>query len=196
MATEPGTHIEFVNYPVLHGLESKAAGREIYVPKPHIRIRVAGYDKQSFFGPVNEQIKAQYAEEWERWQKGQEEPMTGTPLERWPQMTPEMVANLKGLNFRTVEDVAAAADFAVQKIGMGGYKLRDDARKFLSLAQAAADVGQLDELREANKEKDEALRLQGEQIATMQKQMADLLARLPKAEDEPKPRGRPRKVEA
>lgn len=195
MAAPAGTHIEFFHLPVIHGLESKAAGREVFVSKPHVRIKVAGQDKDVFVGPVNEQIKRDYAEEWEKFQQGNELPLVGTPLERWPFLTPERVLNLKSLNFRTVEDVAAAPDFAVQRIGMGGYALRDEARKFLSLAQASADVSHMEELRAAVAAKDEALRLQGEQIAAMQVQMAELLARTAKEPEEPK-RGRPKKVEA
>ena len=179
---EPGVHVVFEMYPVLHGLESKAAGREVYVDRPHARISVAGYDKDEVFVPANAQIQARFPEEWEAFQKGAEEPATGTPVNRWPQLTVSQVKMLQNLNIRTVEDVATLSDISLQKIGQGGQKLRADAQKFLSLAQAAADVEQMDELRQMNKSLMDDLAAVKETMAALQKQAADHAAEVQKAE--------------
>lgn len=197
---EPGVHVEFEMFPMLNGIKSKEAGREIYDEKPHVRIRVAGNDKEEFFGPVNEQIRQRFPEEFASWQKGNEVPLTGTPVERWPQITQAQVKNLKALNIRTVEDLATLPDFGLQKLGMGAQKLRSDAQRFLSLAQQAAEVAQVDELKDT-------ITRQNEQMAKMQEQIAALMAaQAPKAEpapgavepqaEEQKRRGRPPKVQA
>jgi hypothetical protein len=172
---EPGVHVQFVMHPVVHGVMSKEAGREVCVDKEYVYIRVAGNDKEVIFRPVNDQVKARFPQEYEAWKKGQAEPTTGTPIDRWPQLTPGQAANLKGLNIRTVEDMATLSETGLQEVGMGARKLQEDARKFLSLAQAAADVGQLDELREAVASKDIQLKQQADAIATLQAQMAELL---------------------
>jgi len=149
---EPGVTTRFVNYPVLDAFQSKGAGRQIFVDKPHVYITVAGQDKEKFFGPVNEQIKARFPDEWEAFQRGTEMARTGTPIEQWPQMTPSQVQTLKVLNIHTVEDMATLSDAGLSKIGPGGVKMRADAQKYLNSAQTSADAAQVDELRAQNAE--------------------------------------------
>lgn len=147
---EPGVHAEFEMFPLLNGLESKSAGREVYTDKPHVRIRVAGYDKDEFFGPATPEIQARFPEEWEAFKRGNEPITHGTPIDRWPQLTPSQVRMLKQLNIRTVEDMASLPDVGLQKVGMGAQKLREAAQKFLSLAQTAADLGRMEEIQAEN----------------------------------------------
>lgn len=177
-AREPGVHVQFEMLPVLHGIESAAHGREIYVDEPHVRVRVAGMDKDEWVSPVNEQIKARFPEEWEQFQKGMEAPKIGTPLHAWGQMTPARIKNLEGFNVYTVEDIAVLSETAIQKIGMGARKLQEDARKFLSLSQTSADVKKLEELEKTNAE-------QAQAIKDLQAQMAELLK--PKGKKKPPP---------
>lgn len=193
---EPGVHVEFEMHPVVHGVLSKEAGREVCVDKEFVRIRVAGNDKEVIFRPVSDQIKARFPQEYEAWKRGQVEPTTGTPIDRWPQLTPGQAANLKSLNIRTVEDMATLSETGLQKVGMGARKLQDDARKFLSLAQNAADVGQLEELREAVAAKDLQIAQMGETLATLQAQVAELMKpRTEEPETPPVRRGRQPKAE-
>lgn len=168
---EPGVHVTFEMFPMLHGLQSKEAGREIFVDKPHARIRVAGYDKDEFFGPANEQIRARFPEEWDAFQRHAEAPTSGTPIGNWPHLfsQPSQVKNLMSLGFRVVEDLAAASDMALQKVGHGAYKLRDAARTYLSGAQVAADTAQVDELKAANATLEAKLAELSAQVAALSK---------------------------
>ena len=177
-------------HPMLHGLQSTAAGREVFVDKPHIRIRVAGYDKDEFFGPVTNQMKERFPEEWDAFQRKVEAPSVGTPVGNWPHLfsQPSQVKNLLSLGFRTVEDLAAAADMALQKIGMGGYKLRDEARKYLSQSQTQADVARLEELEAKSAADAQTLADQAAKIAALEAQMAEILKAQTDAEAPRKPR--------
>lgn len=162
---EPGVHVEFVMHPVVHGLKSQEEGREVCVDEPHVKIRVAGNDKEEFFGPVNEQIRARFPEEWGAFEKGLEAPKIGTPIDHWPRLSnqPSLARLLKNLAIFTVEDMAGCTDAALQKVGMGGQKLREDAKRFLELARATADSSQVDTLRQENamlKEQFEAMKAQ------------------------------------
>ncbi len=174
---EPGVHVTFEMYPVVHGVESKSSGREITIDKPHVRIRVAGNDKEEFFGPATDQMKARFPEEWEAFERGNQVARHGTPLERWPQMTPSMVRTLKNLNILTVEDMATLSDAGLQKVGMGAQKLRTDAQRFLSLAQASADLEQMDEIKAQNA----ALM---ERLAALEKAAAEKPAKVPRKKRE------------
>lgn len=162
---EPGVHVEFVMQPVVHGQKSLEEGREVCVDKPHVRIRVAGNDKEEFFGPVNEQIRARFPEEWSAFEKGMTAPRIGTPIEDWPKlsMQPSLVRMLKNLAIFTVEDMAGCSDAALQKVGMGGQKLREDAQKFLTLAKSTADTSKVEALERENADlKDNMAKMQAQ----------------------------------
>jgi hypothetical protein len=78
--------------------------------------------------------------------RGQQEVRVGTPIEQWPQLTPSQVLMLKQLNIYSVEDVASLSDENVRNVGPGGYKLRDDAARFLKTATIAVEAGKMEEL--------------------------------------------------
>jgi hypothetical protein len=184
---EPGVHVEFLNHPCIHGVESKAAGREVYVDKPHVKIHVAGEGRMNeWFGPVTEQIKQRFPEEWAMFEKGAEAPRIGTPLGAWGGIGAATAKNLESIGFYTVEDLASASDMALQKVGMGARKMQEAARKFLSVSQSTADLEKLDEVREENA----ALKARAEEQA---KQLADLAAKVAALTVE-KPKGK-RKTE-
>lgn len=157
---EPGVDVEFVNHPMLHGIKSAEEKRQVFVDVPHVRIKNAGQDKQVFFGPVNEQHEARFPEELAAFLKGNQVAKTGTPIEQWPQITPSQVLMLKNLNVFSVEDVATLSDEGVGNVGPGGFKLRDDARKFLVQSMTTADLARMDEVQAelaAAKEREKAL---------------------------------------
>lgn len=197
---EAGIHAIFEMVAVVNGVKSREAGREVCDDKPHVRIRVAGNDKEEFFGPVREEHKKRFPEAWEAFQKGCEVAKSGTPLERWGRVTPSLNRHLKNLNCYTVEDVASISDIGLQKIGPGGNELRREAQKFLSVNQTAADVARLDDLSAEN------VTLK-EQLAELQRQVGALMAAQapkepdsevhanPEIADAAPRRGRPRKAE-
>jgi hypothetical protein len=168
---EQGVYVQFVMYPMVHGIKSQEEGREVCVDKPHVHIRVAGMDKDAFFGPVTDQIKARFPEEWEWFQKGVDAPKEGTPIKHWPKLThqPSLVRLLENLSIFTIEDLAGCSDAALQKIGMGANALRIDAQKFLALSKTSADAAKMEALEKQNAD-------QGEQLAALQAQMTELLA--------------------
>lgn len=182
---EPGVQVEFFLHPVLQGRESQDAGREIYKDAPHVRVRVAGQDKSEVVKEVTEKVKARFPEEWAAFEKGMEAPAHGTPIEQWGRITPSLGRTLRNINIRTVEDIASLSDAGVAEVGPGGFKLRDDARKFLSLSQASADLSRMEDLEKSNKEKDDALRTQAGQIAALESQVAQLVAAQSKADETP-----------
>ncbi len=178
-----GVHATFELHPILQGVESKQAGREIYKDVPHCRIRVAGQPKSEFVGPVTDELKVRFPREWDAFQRGVEAPTHGTPLSVWGRITPSLLRTLNALGIKTVEDMASVADLALGEIP-GGFKLRDEARKFLSLSQSAADVTRLEELEAKHAEDKATIQAQGQKLAELQEQMAEFLRA--SAEKEPK----------
>lgn len=188
---EPGVNVQFVKEEVVHGVMSKEAGREVMIQKDFVRIKVAGNDKEDFFGPATVEMQKRFPEEWEAYQKGVGPERVGTPIRRWPQLTQNQVRNLESHAIYTVEDMASVADGLLENLGMGARKLREDAQRFLSLAKTAADLDRLDAIEQQNAE------LQAQNTA-LQSQLADVLARLPKpvAEEAAEPAEPPRKRRA
>ena len=87
-----------------------------------------------------------HQELWEktyaRWQDGQEAPVDGTSIKDWNAISPAQCQNLINAGCRTIEDLAAANDEAMRRLGMGANDLRNKAKAWL---QAAKDHGPLTE---------------------------------------------------
>lgn len=81
-------------------------------------------------------FKAQYA----AWKDGREAPLDGTPIIRWPAVTPAQVKDLLGLKIKTVEDLAAANEETLKRLGMGARALKQQAVEWLA---SANDIGKV-----------------------------------------------------
>lgn len=73
-----------------------------------------------------------YAEAIERWEKGQELPVDGTPIKTWTALSPAQVKNLIDANVLTIEALAAANVETVTRLGMGGLVLKQTAERWLA----------------------------------------------------------------
>jgi FtsZ-binding cell division protein ZapB len=172
---EPGTHVKFVMNPVVHGIKSQEAGHEVTVDEPFVEVKIAGMDKDAFFGPVTKYWQDRFPEEWAAFQAGAEAPKTGMPLNHWARLRnqPSQIRALQNLSIYTVEDLASCSDAGLQRIGMGAHQLREDAKRLLLLSQTEATVERTEALERENAD----LKAQ---FAAMQAQMAELLATKPK----------------
>ena len=112
------------------------------------------------------EFKAAYA----AWKEGKEIPVNGTPIVAWPVASPAQIKMLVENNIRTVEDLAAANEEAISRLGMGGRALKDRAGIWL---QSSADQGKLTE--ELN-----ALRIEKKDFVERQKKLEETVAKLTK----------------
>lgn len=81
-----------------------------------------------------------FKEKFKAWKEGREVPVDGTPLTMWPALTPAQLKDLQGLHLRSVEDLAAANEEVIRRLGMGGRALKQQAVEWL---KAANDVGKV-----------------------------------------------------
>jgi hypothetical protein len=128
-------------------------------------------------------FELQYAE----WKKGNELPREGTPVRTWQMCTREASSRLIAAGITTVEDLAQFPDTGLGAIGMDGRYLRDMARSWITEAK--------DKGANAKALADANIRI-AELSATVSEQsrrIDNLMSRL--ETDEPRPRGRPRKVD-
>lgn len=117
-----------------------------------------------------------YRDVYKQWSEGQEIPETGFPIRNWSMLSPSQVANLIAMNIRTVEDLAAANDEALDRMGMGARALRDRAVDFFKSTQQNIHAAELEKLRvradgleEDNKRLAEIVKSQAAKIAELEK---------------------------
>lgn len=118
-----------------------------------------------WFANLREQVRqGRFPQEWLRnfqeqynaWKSGREIPLHGSPVANWPAASPAQVRALQAANLLTVEDLAAANEEALHRLGMGGRALKQRAVEWLA---AAAGTGKI-----------------AEEVAALKQQNADLLA--------------------
>ena len=162
-ALDKRLYVNFYVRAVMNHFKSAEQGRPIYDEKEYCRIIIPG-DKNSVFDqPATAEHRLRFEPQYARFQKGQEQAVSGTPLEVWPQMTVGQVAELKAMHVTTVEQLAEMSDETAQKF-MGNHKLRAKAQAFL--AAAAGDSQNTKMALELEKRDSEiaAMKMQMEQL--------------------------------
>lgn len=79
-----------------------------------------------------------FQDHYSAWQKGQEPALDGSPIEQWPPLSPAMLKMCREARIRTVEDLAAANEETLMRLGMGGRALKEKAQAWLT---ASSSVG-------------------------------------------------------
>jgi hypothetical protein len=180
--------------------ESEVAGRPIFKEFDFVRICVPGDNLTEIDTYAQESHKQRFPRQWAHYQNqmaGQES-VIGTPIEEWTLISRSQAEELKGIKFRTVEDVANCSDQQLQRIGMiagmSPHNFREKAKAFLNLASDSAEVAQREAELQALKEENAKIKAETDaKLAQMQEQMSALLAAV--AEKKPKTR-KPKVVEA
>jgi len=180
--------------------ESIAAGRPIFKEFDFVRICVPGDNLTEIDTYANESHKQRFPRQWAHYQNqvGNQEQIIGTPVEQWTLISRSQAEELKGIKFRTVEDIANCSDQQLQRIGMiagmSPHSFREKAKAFLNLANDSAEVAQREAEMQALKEENAKIKAETEaKLAQMQEQMSAILAAV--AEKTPKNR-KPKVVEA
>ena len=173
--------------------ESIAAGRPIFKEFDFIRICVPGDSLTEIDTYANNSHKMRFPRQWAYYQNqvGSQEQIIGTPIEQWPLVSRSQADELKGIKFRTVEDVANCSDQQLQRIGMiagmSPHSFREKAKAFLNLATESAEVSQREAELQALREENAKITAETEaKLSKMQDQMEALLAAV--AEKQPKTR--------
>lgn len=173
--------------------ESQAAGRPIFKEFDFVRICVPGDNLTEIDTYAQESHKARFPRQWAHYmnQTAGHEQIIGTPIEEWTLISRSQAEELKGIKFRTVEDVANCSDLQLQRIGMiagmSPHGFREKAKQFLNLATESAEVAQKEAEMQALREENAKIKAETDaKLAAMQEQMSALLAAV--AEKTPKQR--------
>jgi hypothetical protein len=181
-----------------NNFRSEQEGRPIFDDVIYIKKMVPGDSLSIIDRPMYESDKNEFPMQWAHFQNKQEgdQMVSGTPLIEWPIISTAQAEELRAMKFYTVENIAAASDAQLQRIGMmagmSPHSFRDKARLFLNKAKDLADDSKREEELATLREENAKIKSETDaKLAAMQEQMANILA----AVGEKKPRGRKPKVE-
>jgi hypothetical protein len=156
-------------------IASVREGRRCFREEERVEIYMPGNNLNIPVHRVTDEHRQRWPKEYEAFKAGREPVLNGTPIEEWPALNRAQVAELKYLNFRTVEEIADANDLSLQRIGMGGRTLRDRAKAFLDDAHAIAVVekttAELDKRNAENESLKMQVAQQGELLGRLQAQL-------------------------
>ena len=166
--------VKFYTAPRRSITKSKEMGRPIYEEETFIQIMQPGNKDSIVIRPATVRDKQRFAEHYRKFTaREDQEAIEGTILEEWAMVSRSQVNELKYLNIRTVEQLAAISDSNAQGI-MGISVLKGKAQKWLESAEKNATA---------------------EKLAAMEAKYQSLLERL-EGDEAPKKRGRPKKEES
>ena len=162
--------------------KSEKAGKEVRGKKqPFVRISKPGDNTSVYETAVRDDHKARWPQKWLAWQikEGLIEGISDVPgwkLEDWDVLKGKetQVHELKYLRFSTVEQLAGASDAQIQRLGIGGIGLREQARTSLKERSRA-------EYKTEMEAKEKELAEMKAQQAVMMDQLKQLQALLPVA---------------
>lgn len=167
--------VRFYRKPILNESKSSEAGRQIYDEVDYIRIITPG-SRDDFHTEVTDTYKRRFSDQWEKYQKAQDQTQTGTPLDIIPWLNVSQVEELKFFNIHTVEQLVGASDNVAQKF-TGFHKLQERANLFLN---AAAGEAEKTKLTSELAKRDSQIAVQADQIAALSKQMEEMQKKLSK----------------
>lgn len=178
MSNPQGVFVEFYTEAVEFKAESEKEGRPIFREVPFIRIQHPGDRNNVLETKATDHYKQKYAREWREFESRGANEVIGTPLSQWPPVTKSQVKEAEYFGVRTVEQLAAVNDAALQKIGMGWRELRTKALAYLDAAAGNA-----------------AQSAQAAENERLRAEMAALKASFEAMQADKPSRGRPRKEE-
>lgn len=164
--------VKFYLHPRQNKAKSIEAGRPIFEDVEYIRIMVPGDKDNIVERPARESDRARFPRQYDAFKRGEGDALVGTPLAAWPSIARSQVEELAFFGVKTVEQLASMSDTQIQKF-MGLRELRTKAKAYIELAAGNAPLEKM----QAELESRDAT------IATMQKQIADLQARIEKDDD-------------
>ncbi len=151
----PSLHVEFFTDAVENKSKTKAEGRPIYEDREFIRIKFPGDKQRVHVAPANEGYRRDpntnewvtYAQEfpkhYQAFKDNVEYHGEGTPLAEVPFLTDSKRKELRALNIYTAETLAGLDGAQLEKLGMGGRELKNQATAWLDKASGSADITRL-----------------------------------------------------
>ncbi len=162
--------VKFFYKNVQNKMETVKQGRAIFKEKTYIEIRVAGQRDALVCRPATYNDKQRFALHFDAFEKRVAPPTEGTPLMEWNSVSRSQAEELAFIHIKTVEQLSTVKDSNIRNF-MGGYTLKEKAKKWLENNDSEANDREKEEMRE--------------ELKLMLAQIAELLAA--KSDEKPAP---------
>lgn len=133
-----------VDYAIIRALGSKDS-----VEKPALEW-LGHLDRLARQGEYPREWVKFFREQYDEWKAGHEAPARGFAIKDWGSISKAQAENLIALRVLTVEDLAAANEETLQRIGMGARGLKDRAQAWLDSRAQNVNAEELAALRGEN----------------------------------------------
>lgn len=130
-----------------------------FLEVPYIKIVSPGQKHSTVHRKVTEEDKIKFKDVWDAYQNKEEMRAAGIPLKKWDGIDDLLIPEMESMNVFTVEALAAVPDGNLVNLGAGARKLQEAAKEYL----------------EKGDEKDIQLAEANERIATLEKQVNDMM---------------------
>jgi len=165
---------EFRLEAVKNNFRSEREGKPCFDEVEFVRIVVPGDRKTEWDGRVKDEHRARWPRHYAAFKAQQEAPTEGTPIKEWPPIGRAQAEELAFAHVKTVEQLAELPDELLNKtVSMGGYDLREKARRWLA---AAKDSAPMEALAAENKELKANMEVMTQNMADMKRALDGLQA--------------------
>lgn len=147
--------VKFYRHAELSQYKSKKEGRPIYDDVEMVSVIQPG-EKDEVKTLANDWHRRRFQKQYEAFQKGLEQAVTGTPLELLFPAEPSTILALKGNNVFTIEQLAGISDTAMNNIPMG-RTLADRAKAYLQASVGGQGFHQMEAMQKQIQELQEQL---------------------------------------
>jgi len=140
-----GLVMKSVDFAILHPLGSKDTVEKVATEW------LDYIDRQSQRGDYSREWAKFFREQYNDWKEGADpDKVIGLHVRNWAAISRATAETLIGAGIRSVEDLAAAPEQALQRIGMGARDLKRRAQAYLDSAEAGKGAEELALLRDEN----------------------------------------------
>lgn len=141
---DTGAHVVFYKEPIELPFKSKELGYPVFEDRDYVEIMWPGNQLNIVRCEVTDEHKARWPRHWAHYLQMGTESHMGLRVEEWPAVTRSVAKSLKALGFHTVEQIAAASDQNILRMGMAcgmaPYAFRDKAKAHLASAGETAEA--------------------------------------------------------
>lgn len=135
-ASEKAGH--FMGRDVTYALVTPPGSKDVIVLE--VEPWIKRLKQEAIEGRIPEQFVDSYERAYEKYKKGEEVPLNGTPIKGWQPLSPAQQTNLIAMNILTVEDLANLNEEGKGRFGMGIVDLQRRARNWLDAANSIGGV--------------------------------------------------------
>lgn len=133
--------VKFFKHPQISKFKSTEAGRPIFDDVIMVEVLTPG-EKDAVRVLADDFHRARFARQWAAFEKGNEQSLSGTPLEMLFPNEPSTIMTLKGFHIFTIDQLASISDTAMTQLPMG-RALSDRAKNYLATANGGATYHQM-----------------------------------------------------